>query len=150
MDAYRLPWMRSLAASLALIAPLARGGNTLDCMSNCMAKLSSMEASYPAHGPIRLITENVSGQLIYVNVGLEYLSSNSWSVALPAVNAMPGRKRTILALIRSGTQFRLTLDPDQPASSSEWKTRPLRFRVDVFVDGRLSQKVYSSQFRLVP
>lgn len=149
MDA---PRSRSIAklTALALIAPLAHGADSLDCSSHCLAKLSALQATYPAHGPIRLITQNVSDTIIYVNVGLEYQSGNAWSEALPSVNAPPGRKRTILALIRSGTEFRMTLDPDQPAPSSDWRARPLRFRVDVFVDGRLSQKVYSTQFRLIP
>ena len=129
---------------------MAHAGSTLDCAGNCMAKLSALEASYPAHGPIRLITENVSSQLIYVNVALEYQTADAWPEALASVNAPPGRKHAILALVRSGTQFRMTLDPDQPAPSQEWKMHPLRFRVDVFVDGRLTQKVYSSPFRLKP
>jgi hypothetical protein len=151
MDAFRRYSIRTaLIASLLLISASSQAGETPSCTENCLVRLSAMDATYPGHGPIRLITENIGSQIIYVNVGLEYLVSGAWTEALASVNAPPGRKGTILALVRGSSQFRITLDPDQPSPSSTWKAYPVRFKVDVYVDGRPTQKVYSSQFRLIP
>jgi hypothetical protein len=127
----------------------AEGSDVKTCAKECGITIAGLQNTYQPGSNITFSLYNTSQQKVAVNVAIEGFVSGSWGEVVASVSDPQSLGPKIVKLSPIETSAMLDMHYD-PWVGSDRATGPklLRIRVDIYVEGRMTEKIRSQEMHL--